>query len=90
MLVQSNGALTVRNKARIEGNIQADGGLYVRVLESARVGGDIQLKGLSGQGSYVKNSTVGGNLQMENNRIPCRRSTTLLMATCRHSATPGA
>ncbi len=71
VLVQSNGALTVRNKARIEGNIQADGGLYVRVLESARVGGDIQLKGLSGQGSsYVKNSTVGGNLQMENNRIP--------------------
>jgi len=70
LVQQSNSALTVRNKARINGNIQADGGSYVRVIENTSVGGDIQLKGLSGQSSYVRNSSIGGNLQMENNRIP--------------------
>lgn len=65
VLVQANGALTVRNNARIEGNIQADGGKYVRVLGSD-VDGDIQLKGLENR-SVVKSSTIGGNLQMDSN-----------------------
>jgi cytoskeletal protein CcmA (bactofilin family) len=67
VLVKSNGALTVRD-ARIEGNIQADGGLYVHV-ESTKVDGDIQLEGVSGGDSYVKDSYIGGNLQLNNNRV---------------------
>lgn len=68
VLVQSNGALTVRNNARIDGNIQADGGVYVRV-ENTKVGGDIQLEGVAGDESYVKYSDVGGNLQLDNNSV---------------------
>lgn len=68
VLVQANGALTVRNNARIEGNIQADGGKYVRVLGSD-VDGDIQLEGLSGEKSVVQRSTIGGNLQMDSNDV---------------------
>lgn len=67
VLVQHNGALTVRD-ARIEGNIQADGGIYVRVLRT-NVGGDIQLEGVSGEVSRVQRSSIGGNLQLDNNRI---------------------
>ena len=67
VLVQSGGALTARN-AHIEGNIQADGGIYVRVNRT-NGGGDIQLEGVSGEGSRVQRSSIGGNLQLDNNRI---------------------
>ncbi len=67
VLVKPNGALTVLD-ARIEGNIQADGGLYVRV-ERTSVDGDIQLEGVSGQESHFKNNNIGGNLQLDNNRV---------------------
>ena len=68
VLVSSGGALTVRD-ARIEGNIQADGGIFVRVVRSD-VDGDIQLKGLFGQASRVQRSSIGGNLQLDDNRVP--------------------
>lgn len=67
VLVQGNGALTVRN-AQIEGNIQADGGQYVRVIRSD-VDGDIQLEGVSGEVSRIQRTTIGGNLQLDNNRV---------------------
>jgi hypothetical protein len=66
VLVKSTGALTVRD-ARIEGNIQADGGVFVRVLRT-EVEGDIQLKGVFGDVSRIQRSTIGGNLQMDSNR----------------------
>lgn len=68
VLVKGHGALTVRD-ARIDGNIQADGGRYVRVLRTD-VEGDIQLKGVFAEASRIQRSTIGGNLQMEDNRIP--------------------
>jgi hypothetical protein len=67
VLVKPNGALTVRD-ARIEGNIQADGGIYVRVLRT-NVGGDIQLEGVSGEVSRIQRSSIGGNLQLDSNRV---------------------
>lgn len=68
VLVTAQGALTVRD-ARIEGNLQADGGLLVRVIRSD-IGGDIQIKGLFGEVSRIQRSSIGGNLQLENNRVP--------------------
>lgn len=67
VLVEHNGASTVRD-ARIEGNIQADGGVYVRVNRTD-VGGDIQLEGVSGEESRIKRSNIGGNLQLDSNRV---------------------
>lgn len=67
VLVQSGGALSARN-ADIEGNIQADGGVYVRVSRT-NVGGDIQLEGVFGEVSRIQRSSIGGNLQLDNNRI---------------------
>ncbi len=68
VLVYDGGALTVRD-ARIDGNIQADGGVYVRVVRSD-VGGDVQFEGLSGKKSVVARSTVGGNVQFDANTVP--------------------
>lgn len=68
VLVKSPGALTVRD-AYIQGNIQADGGRYVRVLRSD-VGGDIQLEGVFGEASRVQRSRIGGNLQLDQNHVP--------------------
>jgi len=67
VLVQSGGGLTARN-AHIDGNIQADGGIYVRVNRT-NVGGDIQLAGVSGEVSRVQRSSIGGNLQLDSNRV---------------------
>lgn len=68
ILVKDQGALTVRD-AQIEGNIQADGGRYVRVLRTD-VGGDIQLAGVFAEASRIQRTTIGGNLQLDHNRIP--------------------
>lgn len=57
VLVKSGGALTLRD-ARIEGNLQADGGRYVRVNRT-NIGGDIQLEGLSGEISRIQRSNMG-------------------------------
>ncbi len=67
VVVQPSGALTVRD-ADIDGNIQADGGVYVRV-NRAKVGGDIQLKGVFGEVSRIQRSNIGGNLQLDSNHI---------------------
>ena len=67
VLVRPSGALTVRD-ARIEGNIQADGAVYVRVVRTD-VGGDIQLEGVFREASRIQRSTIGGNVQLDNNRV---------------------
>ncbi len=67
VLVQSGGALTARN-AHIDGNLQADGGIYVRVNRTS-VGGDIQLEGVFREESRIQRSSIGGNLQLDNNRV---------------------
>ncbi len=62
VLVYDGGALTLRD-GQVLGNIQADSGVYVRVLRTD-VNGDIQLTGVFGQNSNVSRSTIGGNLQL--------------------------
>ncbi|MCF7992463.1 MAG: hypothetical protein K9M02_18640 [Thiohalocapsa sp.] len=63
--IYSGGALVARN-VEVDGNVQADGGRFVRVIRSD-VGGDIQLEGVHGDVSRVARSTVGGNVQYDSN-----------------------
>lgn len=68
VIVNPQGSLTVRSGARIDGNVQADGAVFVRVVDS-NVGGDIQLEGVSGDISRVQRSSIGGNLQLDSNNV---------------------
>jgi len=68
VLVYPGGSLTVRDAA-IDGNIQAEGAKFVRVVRT-EVGGDIQLDDLLGNSSNIARSTVGGSIQLNGNRVP--------------------
>jgi hypothetical protein len=83
VLVKSNARLNAKG-VRVEGNIQAENHLYVLVAPRtvdgdavrARVNGDIQL--VSGGGSEVRRTAIGGQLQSkENNRSQVAKRNTV-------------
>jgi len=62
----SGGSLVAVN-ATIEGSIQAEGSDYIDV-NNTRVIGNIQLDDLVGDVSNVRNSDIGGSIQLKSNR----------------------
>jgi hypothetical protein len=69
VFVEPRGQLLAK-KASIEGNVQSQGGARVRLVRT-EVDGDVQLFELtSDKGSVVQRSSVGGSVQLEDNRSP--------------------
>lgn len=66
VLLYAGGSLIARD-ATVEGSIQADTADFVDV-ESTRVNGNIQLDGLVGDRSTVVQTSVGGSIQLNDNR----------------------
>jgi hypothetical protein len=60
--------LTLRD-AKVDGNVQAENAVYVRVIRSDIVG-DIQLDNVNGGDSEVNRTTVDGNIQLNSNQAP--------------------
>jgi hypothetical protein len=65
VLVKYGGVLIARD-AEIEGNIQADGGEFVRIVRTD-VGGSIQLENVGGGDSTISRNTVAGSIQLASN-----------------------
>lgn len=65
--VYPGGSLTAKD-AFIDGNIQAEGAGYVRVIRTDVIG-DIQLDNVMGDTSKVSHSAVDGNIQLNSNYV---------------------
>jgi len=62
------GAATIAGKTTIRGNVQSDGGLYVRVLGSmVTIGGNVQIKKAAEWSGYEAGTQILGNFQYEEN-----------------------
>jgi cytoskeletal protein CcmA (bactofilin family) len=67
VLLYAGGSLIVRDDVRIDGSIQAENADFIDVA-GARVNGNIQLDNLVGDRSVVDGTSVGGSIQLKNNR----------------------
>ena len=68
VLVQPGGAVTISGRTYIDGNVQSDGGRFVRLLgRGVTVNGDVQIKKSTKTSTIQPGTSILGNLQFEEN-----------------------
>lgn len=68
VLVNPTGALTIGNRTYIDGNVQSEGAAYVRLNgRSVTVGGNLQLKKVTGSSGIERGTVIYGDFQYEEN-----------------------
>jgi hypothetical protein len=66
--VKPGGALSIRGRTSIRGNVQSDGARYVRLLGGGvTVGGNVQIKGWAESSGFEPGTRIEGNFQFEEN-----------------------
>lgn len=67
--VEQGGAVTISGRTFIDGNVQSDGGRFVRLLGGGvTVGGDVQIKKATETSAIQPGTQVLGNFQYEENQ----------------------
>ncbi len=68
VIVEPGGAVTLSDRTYVNGNVQSDGGRYVRLLGGGvAVGGDVQIKKASEASGMLRGTMVLGNFQFVEN-----------------------
>jgi hypothetical protein len=64
--VKSRGSLSIQGQSYVHGNVQSDGGQYVRLVGGmVTIGGNVHIKKASDASGYLPGTRIEGNFQYE-------------------------